>query len=43
VVGRHPHVDDRDIRLVLGHRGLEGLGVADRGGDFVAAVGEYLG
>ncbi len=43
VVGRHPHVDDRDIGLVLGDRGLECLGVADRGGDLVSAVGEDLG
>ena len=43
VVGRHPHVDDRDIRPVLGDRGLQCLGIADRGGDLMSAVGEDLG
>jgi hypothetical protein len=28
---------------VLGDRGLQGLGVADRGGDLMATVGEDLG
>jgi hypothetical protein len=43
VVRRHPHVDDRHVRLVLGDRGLQRLGVADRGDDLVPAVGEDLG
>jgi hypothetical protein len=43
MVGRHPHIDNRDIRLMLGDRGFQGLGVADRGGDLMSAVGEDLG
>ena len=43
MVRRHPHVDDRDIRLVLGDRRFQRLGVADRGGDLVPAVREDLG
>src|SRR5581483_445625 len=43
VAGRHPHVDDRDVGCVGGHRVLERLGVADRGYYLVPAVGEDLG
>ena len=37
---RHPHVDDRQVGLVLVERGEQRLAVADAGDDLVAVVGQ---
>src|SRR5450755_1801584 len=42
VAGGHPHVHYGDVRVVLGDRGAERLGVAAGGGDDVATVGQDL-
>ena len=38
IVGRHPHIDDRKIRLVLGDDGQQGLGIADPRDDLVPGI-----
>jgi hypothetical protein len=43
VAGRHPHVHHGGIRVVLGHRGEQVVGVADGGYHLVAAVGQDFG
>ena len=40
---RHPDVDHRDVRAVLGHRGQQRVPVGHRGADRVPAVLEQPG
>jgi hypothetical protein len=43
VTGRHPHIGDHDVRLVLGHQAQQGLGVARASHHVVTGVREQPG